>query len=223
MAKKKKLRGRPPKNKIAVIKIPGKRRPWTPVEDEVIKVLVQENGTQQWALIADKLNKEIKSPIRSGKQCRERWHNHLDPLILKDPWSLEEEKLLFEKHIELGNKWADISKYLQGRTDNSIKNHFYSMLRRQYRKLNGFDANREQLREFDEVLSVAILNTINKKLKSKKQVIVYDEKDFSFTESSDYDLRPLDDLIITGIGIDFCDHNNYILPEEVFMIHYDLV
>ncbi|OMJ81481.1 hypothetical protein SteCoe_18048 [Stentor coeruleus] len=223
MAKKKKLRGRPPKKKLTVINIPGKRRPWTSTEDEVIKSLVQENGTQQWALIADKLNKKIKSPIRSGKQCRERWHNHLDPTILKDPWSLDEEKLLFEKHIELGNKWADISRFLQGRTDNSIKNHFYSMLRRQYRKLNGFDANRQQLKEYDEILSIAILNTVNKKIKSKKHVVAYNEKDQSQTELSDYDLRPLDDLIVTGVGINFPDHNPYLLTEEVFMMHYDLV
>lgn len=219
MVKRTKSRGRPPKTKLSVIQIPGKRRPWTDVEDETIKKLVKENGTQQWAVIAERLNKALKFQGRSGKQCRERWHNHLDPLILKDPWTLEEEKILFAKHIELGNKWADISKFIKGRTDNSIKNHFYSSLRRQYRKINGFDGTREQIKELDEVLSNSILNGINKKLKNKK-VCKRSESECEISECSDYDLRPLDDLIITGVHIEMGEPNiEY--PDEIFILPCD--
>jgi myb proto-oncogene protein len=52
---------------------------------------------------------------RSGKQCRERWHNHLDPSINKDYWTEKEENVLFMKHMEYGNKWSDIAKFLPGR------------------------------------------------------------------------------------------------------------
>ncbi len=52
---------------------------------------------------------------RSGKQCRERWHNHLDPNINKDYWTEKEENTLFLKHLEYGNKWSDIAHFLPGR------------------------------------------------------------------------------------------------------------
>lgn len=59
-----------------------------------------------------------------------RWHNHLDPNINKGPWTEEEDDLLISKHSELGNKWAEIAKYMEGRTDNMIKNRWNSTIRR---------------------------------------------------------------------------------------------
>ena len=53
-------------------------------------------------------------------------------------WTKEEEMIIFQAHRKYGNKWADISKYLVGRTDNSVKNHFYSTLRKSLRRINKF-------------------------------------------------------------------------------------
>ena len=115
--------------------IPFTRRLWTPSEDDAIKALVLEYGVKKWTLISQRLQQEYRIHGRSGKQCRERWHNHLNPAVKKGPLTPKEEKLVFEAQQEYGNKWADIAKLLEGRTDNVIKNHFYSTLRRQLRKI----------------------------------------------------------------------------------------
>lgn len=64
-----------------------------------------------------------------------RWHNHLDSKVRKEPLTPEEERIIFQAQRTMGNKWADIAKLLLGRTDNVVKNYFYSTLRRELRKL----------------------------------------------------------------------------------------
>ena len=98
--------------------------PWSVEEDKVLLDWVHLRGARKWSDCAAQI------PGRNGKQCRERWCNTLSPDIKKGHWTDAEDKVIFEMYASLGARWTLIAKQLPGRTENSIKNRFYSASRK---------------------------------------------------------------------------------------------
>lgn len=108
------------------------RQTWLPEEDEHLNVLVTSRGPRGWSSIARELNLHIHKgkSVRHGKQCRERYYNHLDPYLDKRTFSSDEDLTILRAQAEIGNKWSLISRQLPGRTENQVKNRYKSLLKK---------------------------------------------------------------------------------------------
>lgn len=120
-----KRRSRPSKSRPPVRESKSKR-PWTEFEDAQLRTLTQRLGVGLWAAIAEHI------PLRTGKQVRERWLNHLSPEVHKRPWAPAEDRIIIEGHEKYGNSWSKICKLLEGRSENMCKNRFHCKLRKLY-------------------------------------------------------------------------------------------
>jgi len=127
--------------KMVEIRNSGTLRPgvWSPEEDNKLANLIKHE--YKWGDIADILNAEFHSELklRNGKQCKERWNNHLNPEMNRGAWTMQEDLSLLEAHLKHGNKWSKISKLLSSRTESSIKNRIKSLINKEKQELNNFD------------------------------------------------------------------------------------
>ena len=99
--------------------------PWTLEEDKMLIDYVTMHGAFDFSECSKLING------RNNKQCRERWFNVLNPKVVKGEWTLEEDYLIFRLYTTFGGRWIRFVPFFNGlRAENSIKNRFYSTIRR---------------------------------------------------------------------------------------------
>ncbi|XP_027348209.1 transcription factor MYB14-like [Abrus precatorius] len=102
---------------------------WTPEEDRKLIAYVTRYGCWNWRQLP-----RFAGLARCGKSCRLRWMNYLRPNIKRGNFTQEEEERIIRMHKKLGNRWSAIAAELPGRTDNEIKNHWHTTLKKRFQE-----------------------------------------------------------------------------------------
>ncbi|WVY89359.1 hypothetical protein V8G54_034873 [Vigna mungo] len=111
-------------------KVGLKKGPWTAEEDKKLISFILTNGQYCWRAVP-----KLAGLLRCGKSCRLRWTNYLRPDLKRGLLSEYEEKMVIDLHAQLGNRWSKIASHLPGRTDNEIKNHWNTHIKKKLKKM----------------------------------------------------------------------------------------
>ncbi|KAK8651666.1 hypothetical protein V6N13_141254 [Hibiscus sabdariffa] len=102
-----------------------KKGTWTPDEDHKLTAYIMRYGIWNWNEMP-----RFAGLQRSGKSCRLRWMNYLRPNIRHGNFTREEEETIIRLQKQLGNRWSAIAARLPQRTDNDVKNHWNTRLKK---------------------------------------------------------------------------------------------
>ncbi|KAI3693554.1 hypothetical protein L1987_76501 [Smallanthus sonchifolius] len=111
-------------------KLGVKKGPWTAEEDKKLIKFILTNGPCCWRALP-----KLAGLRRCGKSCRLRWTNYLRPDLKRGLLTESEEQLVIDLHARLGNRWSKIASKLPGRTDNEIKNHWNTHIKKKLLKM----------------------------------------------------------------------------------------
>ncbi|CAI0457204.1 unnamed protein product [Linum tenue] len=177
-------------------KVGLKRGPWTIEEDHKLMNFIINNGIHCWRMVP-----KLAGLLRCGKSCRLRWINYLRPDLKRGAFTEAEENQLIQLHSRLGNRWSKIASHFPGRTDNEIKNHWNTRIKKKL-KMAGVDLPTHQPIDLDHE------NGVHKDGDNKEhenQQVEEKEHEFSTklnetTTIDDQDLLTNYEVLMTGGG-----------------------
>jgi len=164
-----------------VLKLKKFDKPFSKEEDEVILEFVNKVGFSKWT----ECTKILKN--RTSKQIKEHWYKNLaneDSLLAV--WTPDDELRLLNIVCLYGTCWSKIKKIFKFKNENTLKNKFYSILRRvANQKLNG----KENLVEKVNVVTLKIVDLVKyipdaiESLKQSGAIENFDNFDMSVLEN----------------------------------------
>ncbi|XP_015579508.1 myb-related protein 315 [Ricinus communis] len=129
-------------------KIGLKRGPWTIEEDHKLMNFILNNGIHCWRMVP-----KLAGLLRCGKSCRLRWINYLRPDLKRGGFTEMEENQIIQLHSRLGNRWSKIASHFPGRTDNEIKNHWNTRIKKRLKQLGLDPLTHKPIGKIEKVLT----------------------------------------------------------------------
>ena len=197
------------KSKKAVIK----KGQWSSQEDKLLEQWVKEKGPKNW----EACGRFIQG--RKGKQCREHWNNCLNPELKKGHWGPEEDFLIMFFYEKCKGSWKKIIPLFEGRIENSVKNRFYSQLRKyaskkmdsKQRKALIAKLKLHELKDYlNEALTQAKIDLMEKTKMTQEQFVLFlnqNEQKIK-TNDSDLDIENNEANLSTNLGGSQCDEES---------------
>ncbi|KAK4359982.1 hypothetical protein RND71_022211 [Anisodus tanguticus] len=180
-------------------KVGLKKGPWTTDEDKKLINFILNNGQCCWRAVP-----KLAGLLRCGKSCRLRWTNYLRPDLKRGLLSEYEEKMVIDLHAQLGNRWSKIASHLPGRTDNEIKNHWNTHIKKKLKKMG-----------IDPVTHKPLSTITNDKISSNilekpenNQPIQQEKNQEMLMPQMDVESSPVDQSTITEIKLEDDDNIN---------------
>jgi len=131
------------------------RKTFNKLDDEKLMQIVMSANKVDWTEVANQMGN------RTPRQCRERWKNYVDPKLLKDQWSVDEDERLLKKFDEIGSHWTKLKNYFPGRSVNSLKNRYSFLTGKKGIKQTSSEDGQAEKSNYIEFFKIS--NLLNKK------------------------------------------------------------